>query len=198
MSGAPPQRRCPPVSADAVPATSVPARSLSALGAGTRSPIRARRRRAGLRNSEICKKVKKVPKKCARHLTGLAPLITARYRTFRPLRACEHPATSTWPVSTPPAPVVSLSSVPVRDSQKTAISQPCLYLPHAYRKYSVYGWWDRWTQPKRCAKEEVWEGSGGAPVAARGRAASSSRSCDARCWSCADRRAITAACMARR
>ena len=48
-------------------------------------------------------KIKKVQKKFARHLTGLARLVTARYRTFRPLRpshippprqARQHPASA--------------------------------------------------------------------------------------------------------
>ena len=71
------------------------------VGAGTRSPSGAWHCRAGLYKSE---RRAKSAKNCAQHLTGLAPLVTARYRTFRPLRPCEHPATPFRPVSTPPAP----------------------------------------------------------------------------------------------
>ena len=53
----------------------------------------------------------------------------ARYRTFRPFRHFEHPATSSRPVS-PRLRRPEPFQVPVRDSQKPVISQPCLYLLH--------------------------------------------------------------------
>ena len=106
---------------------SPPCRTLPRAASGRGSwPGRRRARQLG--------QVEKTPKKCARHLTGLAPFITARYRTFRPLRPCEHPATPSRPVSTRqrlPEP----SQMPVRDLQKPAISQPCLYLPHGFRDH---------------------------------------------------------------
>ncbi len=68
----------------------------------------------------------------------------------------------------------------------------------AASKHSVYGCERDWTHPERCVRDEVWEGSGGARMAARRRAVGSRRSCGARYWNCAGRRAITAGCMARR
>ena len=67
---------------------------------------------------------KGVPKKkFAEHLTGLALLVTAPCRTFRPLRPFEHPPKPRRPAAPRqrrPAPF----QVPVRDSQKPVISQP--------------------------------------------------------------------------
>ena len=77
-------------------------------------------------------------------------------------------------------------------------SSHLLQIDHLLRKHSVYGCGRGWTHPKRCVRDEVWEGSGGARMAARRRAVGSRRSCGARYWNCAGRRAITAGCMARR
>ncbi len=63
-----------------------------------------------------CRILQSAKKKCAGHLTGLALLVTARCRTFRPLRPFEHPVTPSRPASTRqrrpapfPAPVPGLA-----------------------------------------------------------------------------------------